>query len=351
MKTIEANHLKAFYGKVFRHLGLRDTQADIATEGLFYADINGIDSHGAVNLARIYVSKLFSGEIVVDAEPCLAEVEGSVAVVNGARAIGFASAAFAMDQAIDMAERMGSASVGLRYATHAGVLGFYVQRAVDRGLIGIAATNLGTQAIVAPPGTNRPIVGTNVLTFGIPANTMPPFILDMSTAAVSTGKIRVAARRGEMIPPGWLFTPSGEDVTDPSALDRGEALLAPIGGRGSWYKGFGLALFCELICSALTGAASAPVAATQADTGHDTNHDTNIGLWFLVIRPPVLAGLGSFTERVDQILQAVIDGGDLTYPGKLEHETSKQRFANGIPIDDEVYQALTELATEMNITL
>jgi LDH2 family malate/lactate/ureidoglycolate dehydrogenase len=342
--------LHALYRGSFTAAGLSRGQADVSADGLLYADLRGIDSHGAVNLNRIYLPKLRAGEIDPSAAPRPSHRDGRVTVFDGHRAIGFACGSAAMDAAVADAEAVGCGVACVRNATHAGAMGYYLERALARGCIAIAATNLGGQALVAPPGAARPLVGTNVLAIGFPARDEPPFVLDMSTAAVSTGKVRTNARRGGTIPAGWLFARDGGDVTDPAALDRGDAFLAPLGGRASWYKGYGLALACELLCSTLAAAASAPEAANLGNEGADAD----IGLFFTAIRPPALGGAGDLFDRVDAVLGAVrqvagADGAPLSYPGAVEARVRAHRARVGIPLDAEVARALETTAASLGL--
>lgn len=342
--------LAAVYRGSLAAAGLCPDQAALAAEGLLYADLRGIDSHGAVNLHRIYLPKLRRGDIDPTATPRRTHREGQISVFDGRQAIGFACGAAAMDAALADAATGGCGVACVRNATHAGAMGFYLDRAIAQGCVAVAATNLGGQALVAPPGAARPLVGTNVLAIGLPAGTEQPFVLDMSTAAVSTGKVRAAARRRESIPAGWLFGLDGADVTDPAALDQGLARLAPLGGRASWYKGFGLALACELLCSTLAAAAAAPVSALEGAAGADTD----IGLFFIAIKPPALARAPEFGVRVDAILGALrqtgeADGGPLGYPGLIEAKVRAQRVHSGIPIDPEVAGELRVTAAALGL--
>ncbi len=46
--------------------------------------------------------------------------------------------------------------------------------------------------------------GTNPFSIAAPAGGRYPFVLDMSTTAVPTGRVRAAARAGLAVPEGWL---------------------------------------------------------------------------------------------------------------------------------------------------
>ncbi|MBB4264581.1 Ldh family oxidoreductase [Roseospira visakhapatnamensis] len=347
VRAYDHQALVAFSVETLAAAGLPEAQARIAAAGLAYADLHGFDSHGAINLARIYLPKVHDGAIARDGVPGVVRAQGATVRIAGRRAIGFVSAAFAMDQACRLARAHGIGCAAVDGLTHSGSMGFYVKTAVDDGLIGLALINLGSQALVPAPGSTTPLVGTNVVAAGVPAGDLPPFLLDMSTAAVSTGRVRLAARRDEPIPAGWLADAEGRDVTDPRALDAGTAFLLPLGGQASGYKGLGLALLCDLLCAALSGAAAGPVGATASDE--------NIGLVLIAIDPKALRSMDAFREAVDQILSAVlaVDTTDpdtpVVYPGYREAMTARHRQTHGIPLDGATVASLVEAGERVGV--
>jgi LDH2 family malate/lactate/ureidoglycolate dehydrogenase len=131
-------------------------------------------------------------------------------------------------------------------------------------------------------------------------------------------------------------------------MDRGEGFLAPLGGT-AWYKGFGLALWCELLCAGLAGAAAAPIAAAA---GHVAN-DLNVGLVFAAMRPEALSSSRTFQADVEKVLSAVLSlsKGNAAYPGYGEAQTAAHRTTNGIPITQATRRDLETLEEELNIAL
>lgn len=109
----------------------------------------------------------------------------------------------------------------------------------------------------------------------------------MSTTVAPTGKVRVAARRGEPVPAGWLEDAAGAPVTDPAAFDRGEAFLRWLGGsaRTGVHKGFGLGIAVELLAAVVSGAAVGPAPAALEGDGRPHGSDDDIGFFLLAIAP------------------------------------------------------------------
>ena len=133
-----------------------------------------------------------------------------------------------------------------RGGNHFGAAAFYALRAVERGLIGIAATS--TPAVMAPTGGAEARIGNNPLSVAAPTpDGIPPFVLDLAQSAVSRGRIKLAELAGEAIPAGWALDPDGRPTVDPAAALAGA--LLPFGG----YKGYGLAFAVEVLTGVLAG--------------------------------------------------------------------------------------------------
>ena len=120
-----------------------------------------------------------------------------------------------------------------------GVLGWYVRRLADGGLV--AALTATSPVRLAHPDGGEPLAGTNPLAIAIPSSDGAPLVADVSMGAVTYGDVlRGAARPDELVPFG------GEQA----------------------HKGFALALGLELLVGALAGdgfGAVLVVARPEAD--------------------------------------------------------------------------------------
>ena len=99
----------------------------------------------------------------------------------------------------------------MRHSNHFGPAAYYVERAVERGCIGLTISNAPPN--MAPFGGKTRFLGTNPLAIGVPAGAEPPLIFDASTSVVARGKIIVAAHAKERIPEGWAVDPDGVPTT------------------------------------------------------------------------------------------------------------------------------------------
>lgn len=316
----------------FRARGVPDGRAEVAASALCHGDLCGFDSHGVFNLPRLYLPLFDAGRVDPRAEPVTRADLGACATVDAGRALGLWAAAEAMDDAIGRAREHGVGLVSVRGATHFGCAGFHAARAAEQGMIGIVASNCGGQRIARPPLGAVPLLGTNPLAVAAPALPDHPFLLDMSTTVVPTGKVRVAAGDGAAIPEGWLADDSGLPVTDPSAFDSGTAHLRWLGGdpETGAYKGFGLGLVVELLAALLSGSALGP--AREAVLG-DSGRDDDIGYFVLAINGERLRP--GFTEAARAMFGAVLEcppAGAVHYPGWWEAERAMQRRRDGVAV-------------------
>lgn len=336
--------LVSFAARVFRDRGLPPARAGTAAAALLYGDLHGLGSHGLANLRRLYLPLLDSGRCDPAAEPEVVRDTGAAVHVDARAALGLWAAAEAVDLASEKALAYGIGLVSVRGGTHFGCAGHHAARAAARGMIGIVASNCGGQRIARPPGATVAMLGTNPLSIAAPALPDRPFVLDMSTTVVPTGRVRAAARAGTPIPEGWLATDDGAPVTDPAAFDRGEAHLRWLGGDPDTgaYKGFGLAVAVEVLTAALAGAALGPDRDAFDGAGGPHGTDDDIGYLVVAIAPETLRPGGGFTTSVRSLFGALLEcpPGTVSYPGHLEAERAARYRAEGVPLAPDVYADL-----------
>ncbi|MFI9269724.1 Ldh family oxidoreductase [Kitasatospora sp. NPDC052896] len=350
--------LLRFTAAVFEQRGVPAARAELAAEALCYGDLTGLTSHGLTNLTRLYLPLFDQGRTDPAAEPEVLADLGAAVLLDAHRALGLWAAPEAMDLAVERAGRHGVGLVSVRGATHLGCAGFHTLRAARRGRIGLLASNCGRQRIARPPGGRVAMLGTNPLSLAAPAGPHHPFVLDMSTTAVPTGRIRAAARAGQRIPAGWLAGEDGRPVTDPAAFDRGEAHLLWLGGspEGGAYKGYGLGLVVEVLGALLAGAGLGPAAEALTGDGGPTGRDDDIGFLALAVAPGALRPAAEFDKDAGGLFGSLLDcppvepGRPVGYPGLLEGELAERHRRQGVPLAPARYRELTELAATTGLT-
>ncbi|WP_026426051.1 Ldh family oxidoreductase [Actinokineospora inagensis] len=351
--TVRVPHddLLRFTSAVFSAHGIPPERAKAAATALCHGDIVGMTSHGLTNLSRIYLPLLASGRARADAEPRVLSDRGAAVLLDGQGALGLWLAGEAMDLATKRAGEFGIGLVSVRGGTHFGCAGPHAMRAVAHGMIGVVAANCGHQRITRPPGGRVPMLGTNPLSVAAPAGQHPPFLLDMSTTTVPTGKVRAAARAGVDVPAGWLVDDAGEPVTDPTRFDDGTAHLTWLGDQ---HKGFGLGLMVEVLAALVPGAGLGP---SQAALSVDRAPDDDIGYFVLAVAPAALRQPGTYQREAGSLFGALLacppvqPDGQVSYPGVPEARRAERSRREGVPLSGELYAELVELGDRLGVAL
>src|SRR5256885_6026571 len=228
--------------------GVPKKAAAIVAACLVRADLRGVDTHGLVRLPG-YLERVRRG--LVNPRPKLfpKRVAPAAAALDGQDGFGFVIGTRAMAEAISLARKSGIGIASARRSTHFGMAASYVLQALDAGFVSLVFTN--ASRAMPPWGGREALLGTSPLAAGAPGGKLAPFVLDMSPAVAARGKIRIAAKRGEKIPPGSGRGANGRPTTDPAEALKGVVL--PIGGP----KGSGLAMLIDIFGGVLSGAAFA----------------------------------------------------------------------------------------------
>ena len=310
---------------------------------LIKAELRGVDSHGMVRLP-VYARRVQAG--VVNARPVI-EVRRSgtsCSLVDGGNGLGPVVGARAMSVAVDLASEHGTGFVGVRNSNHFGPAAYYVEKAIERGCIGVAISNAPPN--MAPFGGRSRFLGTNPLAVGVPAGQEAPLVFDASTSVVARGKIIVAAHSGKAIPEGWAIDPDGYETTDAQRALAGAVL--PFGGP----KGSAISFIIDILCGVLTGAAF----ASHLNTLEDLASVQNVGHVFAAIRTDLFVPEAEFRRRMDAILgmlkacpPAPGGSGRVLVPGEIELANEALNRAQGISLADPIAAQLAALAEELGV--
>ena len=272
-----------------------------------------------------YCIQLVSGRVRGQVEPVVSRPKPG-AVTSDAQ-FGFAQPAFAraLPEALQAARDNGVATLAVAHSHTCTSVGFFTEQIAAEGLIGIGMTN--ASPIVAPPGGNKAVVGTNPIAMTIPGENGPRMHFDFSTSAVALGKITMAKAAGEKIPLGWAVDENGAPTDDPEAALRGALVSA--GG----YKGWGLGLMVEMFAAGLTGSVnSLDVKGLKLADGKP--HD--LGQFYIIIDPGTHADtLGARFERVAEAV-ALQEGARIPGASRKEKEL--------VDVPDALWSQVTNLA-------
>ena len=346
-----------FTKSVFQKIGCSDAHADTATKALLSADLRGIDSHGVARLSgyvRLWEVKR------VNATPDIKIIHEtpSTAVVDGDSGLGLVVAPFAMQIAIEKANKVGTGWVSVQNSNHFGIAAHHAMMALEQDMIGMAMTN--ASPLVAPTFSIDKMLGTNPICVVAPAGVEPPFVADLSTTTAANGKLEILQRKNLQTPTGWVQDKDGNPSIDANALKSGGALL-PLGGdreHGS-HKGYALGAIVDIFSALLSGAnyapwvppfpAYVPIPAQQPGKG--------IGHFFGAMRIDAFRPADDFKKHMDNWIKGFrnatpIKGEEkVLVPGDPEREFEEERMKNGIPLLQAVIDDLKQLGTRLSISI
>ena len=342
-RLVDPAELRAFAEAAFERAGVDAADARTVADGLMSASLRGVDSHGVARLAT-YVRNFDGGGFNPDPEMEVEALRGGNAfAVEADGGAGHCAGTLAMGMTIDRALDAGGISVAtVANSNHFGTAAYYTEMAADRDCIGIAMTNVGPD--VVPFNGTRAYLGTNPISVSIPTDRDFHVTLDMATSAVAMGKIDHGT--DETIPDHWGVDAAGEPTTDPDEVEA----LQPLGGP----KGYGLAIVVDVLCGLLSGAGPSPSVGPlydRYDEPMDLGHFLG-AIDLATFRDPdrFKAEMGAVVDD----LKAIEPRGDASavmLPGEIEHETSRRRSREGIPIDDVVWDEFEELAGWLDLPL
>ena len=209
---------RRFIASALAAAGLTAADAAAVAEMMLFADLRGIDSHGIVRLSS-YIARVRAGGVNPRPNIKIARETLSTALVDGDNGMGHLVMRFAAELAIEKAAKTGIAWVGTRHSNHAGAGACYATMPLARDMIGFYLA-VANNNHMAPTDGIEPLVGTNPVAVAIPTADEPPIVLDISTTAISAGKVRLAADRGESLPEGLVMDHDGNAVTDPKKAVR-----------------------------------------------------------------------------------------------------------------------------------
>jgi hydroxycarboxylate dehydrogenase B len=255
-KTIQAAALRATVENILVANGSAQSEAATVAHNLVLANLSGHDSHGVGMLPR-YVDAVLEGGLTPNTGAKVVLDAGTLLTIDGGHGFGQVIGEQAMAQGIARAQQHGSCIMTVKSAHHLGRIGHFSEMAVAQGLVSLHFVNVIARPIVAPTGGGDGRFGTNPCCIGIPLKDQPPFVLDFATSRVAQGKMRVAHNEGRKIPPGYLIDEHGNPTSDPGVVvvPQSNGLFGALMTFGE-YKGYGMAVACELLGGALSGGAT-----------------------------------------------------------------------------------------------
>lgn len=326
MPRIDKNTIQTAAYNALTHHGAQDWIAQSVAHAVADAESYGNKICGLYYLES-YCKQLVSGRVKGDVTPVITTPKPAAVMADAQ--FGFAQPAFAraLPVAIKAAQENGTASLSVAHSHTCTSLGYFTAKIAAAGLIAIGFTN--ASPIVAPPGGNKAVIGTNPIAFSVPDGQGGQAVhFDFSTSAVALGKITMAKAAGEKIPLGWAVDAQGNPTDDPDAALKGSLVSA--GG----YKGWGFGIMGEILAAMVTGSVnSLDVSALKSPDGPPHG----LGQFYLLVDPGTHHG--NFATRLQALNTAVCEQENARLPGSARHPMDQ------IDVPEELWNLTLSLAS------
>ena len=338
--------------------GVPREDAEICADVLLESDKRGIESHGCNRFKPIYLDRIKAGiQNPVTNVTVVKETE-TTAVLDGNHGMGQVIGYKAMSMAIEKAKKYGMGMVVVRNSCHYGIAGYYTSMATKAGCIGMTGTN--ARPTVAPTFGVKGAFGTNPLTLGVPTDEAFDFNFDAASSTYQNGKLEYYSRIGKDAPAGALVGTDGEAYEGTAdealkAMARGEAALCTLGGpgeEGCGYKGYGFAMFVELLSAVLQDGHYGQYLTGKDEDGN--KRPFALGHFFIAIDTDHFLGEELCRKKAGDIIREVrstkkAPGAERIYSaGEKEHEIRLARHA-GVPINESVQKEFIAIRDELGL--
>lgn len=351
MIVVTEKKLTAIYTEIALALGATQEEADIFARCHVRADLRGMYTQGAAiipytvgltekNIARFGVPfKILRDE----AGMCLVDAGFGVGVVVGTRA---------MELAMEKARKAGTGCVWVQHGGDFNMTANPVLQAVEQDMVGIVMRNEDPR--VAPWGGRDAFFYTNPIAVGVPTGEEPPIIIDMAAGSFSVGQVVMAARDNKHLPSPHLVTSEGVYTDDATKIVINPALRESKFNGGIvtlGHKGLIWALIVELFSGLLPGVNTSN-KNNYIPTGEKPLND---GAFYMAIDVSKLQPIAEFKVATDEFSRALrsvrpAEGFDrVVVPGEGEAAREEQRRKEGIPIRNEDWQGVLDVAARYGV--
>ena len=309
---------------------------------LIKADMRGVNTHG-VYLLKTIANRVKEGILKLPTEPEIIINQDATAVVDGKNGLGPVAGHIAVKVCIEKARQFGIGMVLIRNTNNIGSLAYYTQLASEQNMIAFMSTNAAPS--MAPWGGSEPFIGTNPIAISIPTPQGMCFTVDMASSVVARGKIRKALRQDTKIPDNWALDRNGVPTTDPNEALMGT--LIPIGGP----KGAAIALSVDIIAGILAGSSY----GRMVKSFHTLEGPTGVGASYIAIDINHFMDFTRFQNLLREYINSVKNISkangfiEIFLPGEIEYRKEQNSIKQGIELDAQTVENLTELMEKINI--
>ena len=302
--------------------GTAKRNATYFTEAILDTELSGLEGHGFYWL-QYYCAHVKSGKVDGKARPKVKVVTPVSFRVDAKRGFAHPAIETGFSKLIPAAKKFGMAGMAVHGSYNAATLGFHTGYLARRGLLAFGFTN--SVPAIAPVGGSQPVIGTNPMSFAVPApKGKIAFLIDQSSSAVAWTAVKTAAEQERSIPLGWALDKNGQPTDDPVKGLQGS--MVPSGG----YKGFGQGLIVEVMCAALTGSLRGPQMGSMVESDGKA---VGNGQFFIAIDPRKFSA-GEFDAQVKALTKSITAQQGARMPNSRREANIRRLKKTGLPIDN-----------------
>ena len=308
--------------------GASALQAGATAHSIRAAEAEGIRTVGLSYLPT-YCEHVRCGKVLGDAVPTVSQPRAATVVVDAGN--GFCHPAFEAGEAplVQATRACGVGVLAISHSYSAGVLGWFVERLAQQGLVAVMFAN--SSSLMVAWGGKRPFFGTNPIAWAAPRAAGDPVVADLSSSTVAWVTVNAAAQRGEPIPLGWALDVDGQPTTDAQAALAGS--MTPAAG----HKGSALALLVDVMSG---GVAGSNFSHEASGFGGNEGGPPDVGQVILAIDPSATMGAG-FVGRIEADLQAMVSEPGVRLPGDNRLASRAHTAVHGVEVPDDLMAVLT----------
>lgn len=339
-----AGDLHHLVAGLFRAAGLPEEMAAVVARGFLEADLLGYPTHG-INRVAANLRWLQSGETDPVGEPRVLTDRPALANWDAHRLPGHWAMHLAVARAIRGARAAGTFTLTLRRCQHVACVAAALVPVLEADLVGMAMVSSPEEAFVSPFGGSARLFSNNPLAFAAPAQG-GPILFDVSMAITAGGQVARAARQGRSLPEPSLALADGRVTADPSALQRGGAIL-PMGGRGHGHKGHALTLMTEVLSQALAGYGRARSAGASEQNS----------VFLQVLDPAAFCAWADYDREVNHLV-AMVEASrpddptrPVRVPGRRAWQQRLRQLTDGVALDAGTLSELAPFAEQAGLML
>jgi (2R)-3-sulfolactate dehydrogenase (NADP+) len=316
--------------------GTAPANASYFSDAILDTELSGLEGHGFYWL-QYYCAHAASGKADGKAKPAVKRISAVSFRVDARNGFAHPAIEAGFKNLIPAARKYGIAAMAVHRSYNAATLGYHTGYLARHGLVAFGFTN--AMPTIAPVGGNKPVIGTNPLSFAVPgARGKAAFVIDQSSSAVAWTAVKRAAEQGKAIPLGWALDKNGRPTTDPNQGLEGS--MAPFGG----YKGFGQGLIVEVMCAAVGGACLGPQMGSFME---NDGRPIGCGQFFIAIEPGKFSG-GSFAGQIARLVKSITSQKGARLPNTRRAESIRRLSREGLILDSEIYDRLAAFAAKVS---